>query len=502
LKDRTALDHRVLIRLSGELATKSRQTRRSFQRRLRAALSDALAASGAESRFHDEWGRIFVEASSLVVLDVLPRVWGVASISPVEAKVAPRLDEIVAVGERVYADRVRGRSFAVRARRSGRHPFSSKDVNIELGSALNRYGRVDLKRPDLTVGVEVRDDAAYLFSERIPGPGGLPLGVEGPGLALISGGFDSAVAAWMMLKRGVAVDYVFCNLAGPAYERAVLAVARLLAEDWSYGYQPRMHVVDFEAVVGQLRERVTESFWQLVLKRLMYRAGEQIARETGALAIITGESLGQVSSQTLANLGAITQSVSTPVLRPLLGFDKLEIIERSRVIGTYGLSEKVREYCALAEERPVTAASAEQAAAQEARLDLSVLANAVALRRVLDLRRLDPTDLVMPYLYSAEVPVDACVVDTRSRTQYEDWHYPGAIHRDFWELFNDFASLDRSRTYLLYCGLGLRTAQLAEKLQRAGFTAYSFKGGVRALREYERSRGTQVAAPEGGRYAG
>ncbi|UCC49869.1 MAG: tRNA 4-thiouridine(8) synthase ThiI [Gemmatimonadota bacterium] len=487
--DRSDYAHRILIRPSGELSTKSRRTRRRFQRRLIESLEDALRTSGVSFRVHDEWGRIFVEASSSAALEVIPRVFGIASLSEIEATAEPQLESIIAIGEQLYAERVRGRSFAVRARRSACLPFTSRDINYGLGAALNRHARVDLDEPEVTVGVEAREEAAYFFSRRIPGAGGLPAGVEGVAVALISGGYDSAVAAWLMLKRGVALHYVFCNLGGGAYERAVLGVAKLLADEWGYGLRPRIHVVDFEGPVLELKQRAKESFWQVILKRLMYRAAGEIAREIEAHAIVTGESVGQVSSQTLANLCAITGSVQLPVLRPLLGFDKPEIIQRSREIGTYALSEKVREYCALTEAKPVTDATPDEAAAEEARLDLTVLDEALSSRRVLDLRELDASELVMPYLYTAEIPSGAVVIDTRPRARYELWYYPGAVHYDFWDLYQDLGSLERDRSYVLYCELGLKSAQLAEKMQRAGFEAYSYKGGVRALRGYVESAG-------------
>jgi tRNA uracil 4-sulfurtransferase len=136
--------------------------------------------------------------------------------------------------------------------------------------------------PEYTAHVEVREREAYLFSDRLPGAGGLPLGVEGRAVALLSGGYDSAVAAWLMLKRGVELDYVFCNLGGEAYERAVVQVAKLLADDWSYGTNPRLHVVDFAGPLDDLRAHAKQSYWQLVLKRLMYRAASRIGEETRA----------------------------------------------------------------------------------------------------------------------------------------------------------------------------------------------------------------------------
>lgn len=486
-------EHQVLVRPSGELSTKSRGTRRRFQRRLVACIADALDSGGVSFAIDDAWGRIFVDASSPAALDLLSRVFGIASLSRIEATAPSELSAIIETGHRTYAERVAGGRFAVRARRAGRHPFTSRDVNYGLGAALNADAEVDLEDPDLTIGVEVREERTYFFSDRVQGAGGLPAGVEGKALALISGGYDSAVAAWMMLKRGVDLDYLFCNLAGGAYERAVLAVTRLLVDQWGHGVRPRVHLVEFGSVLQELRETVEESYWQVVLKRLMFRVGESVARETGAHALVTGESVGQVSSQTLANLGAIDACVDLPVLRPLAGLDKQEIIQRSREIGTYPLSEKVREHCALTERRPVTDASPKDAAAAESRFDLSLLRRAVEGRRVLHLRDLDPSDLVMPYLYTTEIPRDAVVIDTRPRTQYDPWHFPGAEQRDFWILFSHPERLDRDRTYVLYCELGLKSAQLAEKLQRAGYEAYSFKGGVRAVRSYAEERGLQPA---------
>src|SRR5690606_3634390 len=132
----------------------------------------------------------------------------------------------------------------VRAQRAGQHGFTSKEIEVALGARLFDYSAgVDLTNPEVTAYVEVRDESAYLFSQRVAGSGGLPVGVEGRAIALISGGFESAVASWLMLKRGVELDYLFCNLGGDAYERAVVQVTKAIADDWSYGSQPRLFVV-------------------------------------------------------------------------------------------------------------------------------------------------------------------------------------------------------------------------------------------------------------------
>ena len=410
------------------------------------------------------------------------RVFGISSFSRVDAQIDADLDEIVRVGHDLYRDAVRGRRYAVAARRTGRHPFSSRDVCVELGAALNPYGTVDLTTPEVTVSVEVRDQRAVLFSDRTEGPGGLPLGVQGRAVCLISGGFDSAVAAWLLLKRGVALDYVFCNLAGPAFERSVIEVARVLADRWSYGDRPRMHIVDFGEAVEELQNRVTPRYWQVVLKRLMYRAAEEVAAEIGADAVVTGESLGQVSSQTLRNLRAIESVADRPVLRPLVGFDKEEIIRIARRIGTAALSARVREYCAILEGKPVTAAKVVAVDREEAPLDPAVVRRAVEGRRVLNLRGLADDDLRRDYLWIDVLPDGARLIDCRPPQQDDGWRHPRArrvLPRDF----ADFAAkLDRDARYVLFCDNGVQSGQFANVLQAVGYEAYALKEGTKAVR--------------------
>lgn len=484
---------RVMLRLSGELSTKSRRTRSRFQKRLVRNLRDALESQGVEARVENAWSRLFVTAPDSGALEPLNRVFGISSFSTLEAECAAELDEIVDVGRRLFADRVKGRRFAVRARRSGRHGFGSRDVMVRLGAALNPGATVDLDDPEIEVRVEVRDDRAYLFSERRSGAGGLPIGVEGRAVALLSGGFDSAVAAWMALRRGIEVDYVFCNLGGAAYRRMVLEVAKVLADGWSYGSRPRLHVLDFTDVVEAMRRGARPSYLQVVLKRLMYRAACRVAVQTGAEALITGEAVGQVSSQTLSNLRAIDAASSLPVLRPLIGFDKEEIVARARDIGTYELSSRVREYCQVAPARPVTAATPEAAAAQEAHVDAGPLETALAGREAVDLRALEAGDMIGSSVFVSEIAQEAEVVDTRAPAAYRAWHWPDAVRRDFDELSRGFGELAREKTYVLYCNEGVRSAYLAERMQARGFEAYSFRGGMRALRRYAEEAGRPVS---------
>jgi tRNA uracil 4-sulfurtransferase len=484
----------ILVRLAGEVTIKSRRTRTAFLRRLERNMGDALDSAGLTWRIEPAWGRLFVRASSHVALPTLSRVFGISSLSRVEREVPAELVTIVREATEHFTAAVGGRTFAVRARRTGRHDFSSRDVEQQLGAALAPAAvGVDLTRPEFTAFIEIRENTAYFFSERVEGAGGLPLGVEGRAVALLSGGYDSAVSAWLLLKRGVALDYVFCNLGGDAYERAVVQVGKVLADAWSYGTRPRLHVIDFADVLHELRATTRDAYWQVVLKRLMYRAAQMVAAERGAEAVVTGEAVGQVSSQTLTNLRAIEEIATLPVLRPLIGFDKGEIIDRARFIGTAALSEQVKEYCAIAPGHPVTAARIDRVDEEERRMDLSVLERAVAGRRTLDLRALTPSDLAAPYLFVDTVPDQAVVIDCRPAAQFEAWHLKGARHMEEWELLRDFRRLDREPTYVLYCAHGIQTAYLAERMQRHGYEAYSFRGGLRGVMQYAREKGLNLA---------
>ncbi len=297
-----------LVRLSGELGTKARATRRRFSTLLARNKRQALADAGLEGSVSGRYERIYV-VSSEPAEEVLARTFGVQSLSRVESGPGDSLDAVVERGARLFDDAVRGRSFAVRARHVGdraRAGFRAHDLEVALGARLlPQAERVDLEHPEVTVRVELYEGQAFYFRERVPGPGGLPIGSGGRAVCLLSGGFDSAVAAWQMQRRGLALDHVFCNLGGASHQLGVLRVAKVLCERWSAGSRPRLHAVDFERVADDLRARTDSRLWQVLLKRLMLRAAERVARRVRAAAIVTGEALGQVSSQTLPNLAVI-----------------------------------------------------------------------------------------------------------------------------------------------------------------------------------------------------
>lgn len=503
-------DHLLILRHSGDFYTKARKTRLRFQQRLGRNIEDALKSHGIPYRLDRTWSRAYLETPDERAAEVLTRVFGLQSVSTVEARPWEGLEDLVRTGVEVFAEGVRGRTFAVRASRRGERggfPFDSLQVERALGRALLEAGagKVRLDDPEVTAHVEVERGTsevpgrAHFFYDKFRGWGGLPVGVEGRSLALVSGGFDSAVASWLMLKRGVQLDYVFCNLGGTAHRLGVLKVMKVIADLWSYGTRPRLHEVDFQPVAAELREKTRPLHWQIVLKRQMVRAAAQIGRRTGRVGVITGEAVGQVSSQTLQNLAVISQaSPATPVLRPLLGFNKEEILGLARRMGVYDLASAVGEYCDMVPRHPATRASLQQVLRDEEALDPGLLRGLVESHAVHDLRGLTPESLGPSGLETDRIPEGATLLDLRPVHAWRAWHWPGSLQLDFPRALEAYPSFDRNRPYVLVCEVGLKSAALAEKMQEAGFRAWHFAGGIKdlmSLAEKEKKADLSLLAP-------
>ena len=476
------------LTLSGDVATKSARTRRAIHRRLRRNVKDMLVRHELGGRVRDRWDRIDIEGVDDAAIEPLRRVFGIQAVRRVHSRPWQSIDDIVAAGAELYAEEVAGRRFAVRPRRVGnraRIPLSSQKLAERLGQRLvEAGGRVDLEAPEVKLRVEVRPDDVLFFDQAWPGPGGLPIGIEGRALALVSGGFDSAVAAWHLLARGVELDFMLFNLAGWPQERAVRAVLHVLDRQWMAGAQANLYIVDLRPVIAEMRRRVRARYWQVLLKRVMLRAADRIAAASGAEALVTGEAIGQVSSQTLSNLAAITARTETPVLRPLVGCGKHEIVDRARAIGTAEISAGVEEFCALQGERVATRASAAELDREEERLGRELVEALAERHRVVPHTAFGDALGDSPEV--EHVPERAAVIDLRSAAEHEQWSWPGAIQLEFDKAMEFAGRLPRDRAYLLYCEVGLKSAYLAEMMRHDGYEAYSFRGGVEPLRRYAR----------------
>src|SRR5437773_1751505 len=322
-------------------------------------------------------GRVLLELDGHehpeAVRDRVRRVCGVASVS-LASRVASTVDAMKAAIER----QIEGRAFAsfrISARRAFKtYPMTSVELNRELGRfVVERTGaRVDLHHGELEIHVEVMPAETFVYADRMEGPGGLPVGASGTVAALLSGGIDSPVAAWRMMKRGCRVLFVHFHsvpyLPATSQGKARALVARLT--EWQY--DSRLLLVPFGEIQREVVLTVPPPARVVVYRRLMVRIAEALAREHGALALATGESLGQVASQTLENIARIDEAAGLPILRPLIGMDKLEITREARRLDTFEISiEPDQDCCTLFVPRhPATRMSEDEVCAVEARLDV------------------------------------------------------------------------------------------------------------------------------------
>ncbi|KAB1196152.1 MULTISPECIES: tRNA uracil 4-sulfurtransferase ThiI [Haloferax] len=333
--------HVVLVGY-GEVGTKSSSVRAKMEGRLQENVQAVLDDRSLSGRVEREWSRIIVrdptapEAVAAACAEVPGVVWARPSVV-----CDPELDDIVAVCRELAADHPDGASFAIDEDRVGpkdAHDFSGRDIAREAGTAVvDATGApVDLDDPERTYRVECREEAAYISVRRFDGPGGLPLGTQGKAVSLVSGGIDSPVATWEMLRRGCEIVPVYVDLGefGGADHRArALETVRTIARR-APNFDMRVHVVPGDDVVQRLMDTV-EDTRMLSLRRVMLAIAAEIANDEHAHSIVTGESLGQKSSQTGENIAVTEAAVDYPVHRPLFTRDKTDIVAAARELGTY-----------------------------------------------------------------------------------------------------------------------------------------------------------------------
>jgi tRNA uracil 4-sulfurtransferase len=351
----------ILVSYS-EIALKSRYVRNQLEKSLAQDIVNILRKNGYDDpSTRRRYGRIYVDGVPNEAVEVVSKVFGVANAMP-STEVEEGFESVVnGIVEDAKKNLKEGNSFAVRPKVVGDHEYNSRDVAYEAGSRVldalkDRDIRVDLDNPDVTLYAEVRDKEAFVFSNIQRGVLGLPYGTQGKAISLFSGGIDSPVAAWLLMKRGVNVLPLFMDqrpFVGDSYvERAIESFSNIA------GYVPRSSYRLYSAPMGDLMQRITESpeprYICIMCKRSMYRIAERFAVKHRAKAIITGESLGQVASQTLNNMFVLSSSIDIPILRPIVGLDKVEIEDIARTFGSYSITAKSTDGCTAVPKGPAT----------------------------------------------------------------------------------------------------------------------------------------------------
>ncbi|MBF1171128.1 MAG: tRNA 4-thiouridine(8) synthase ThiI [[Eubacterium] sulci] len=392
-------EEKILIVRCGEVALKG-MNKPYFERMLAERIHKRLKAAGygkASVKRHE--GLIFVrfdrEWDTMQLAGEISKVFGVASISPAvesESNMEAIGVEAVSFMEKLCEERC-VRTFKVEAKRADKQfPIKSPDIARQIGGYVLKglkVLKVDVHNPDVRLFVDVRHDRSYIYADKIAGFGGLPLGTNGKGLVLLSGGIDSPVAAWMMAKRGMMIEAVHFHsypYTSPRAQEKVEDLAKIVA---SYCGSFKMHVINILPIQEQIVKNCPEAETTIHVRRFMMRIAEKIAERNSAMMLITGENLGQVASQTAEALVVTDNCVNMPVMRPLIAMDKIDIIAKAQEIGTFETSIEPYEDCCTVflPKHPTTKPQLDKIEISDSKLDINALVeSAIAEEEIIYIR--------------------------------------------------------------------------------------------------------------------
>lgn len=478
---------KFIIKLFPEITIKSNSVRLRFIKILSSNIRNILTQH-VDVAVMRHWDFIEVRARAGAtnidsqILDLLSRIPGIHHILVVDELPYTDVHDIYEKSRDYFAPLIENKTFCVRVKRRGKHDFSSIDVERYVGGGLNQYvpsAKVKLNKPNVTVHLEIEQDRLLLIKGRYEGIGGFPLGTQEDVLSLISGGFDSGVSSYMLMRRGSRVHYCFFNLGGATHEIGVKQMAHYLWNRFGSSHKVRFITIDFAKVVGEILEKIDDGQMGVILKRMMVRAASKISEQYGVQALVTGEALGQVSSQTLTNLRLIDNASDTLILRPLITHDKELIINLARQIGTEEIAKTMPEFCGVISKSPTVKAVKEKIEAEEANFDFAILEQAISEAQNIDIRDIaKQTDNTLHQVQMVtEFTDNDVIIDIRSPDEQED--KPLVINDvdikliPFYKLATQFGDLDRGKHYLLYCERGVMSKLQALYLIEQGFNNVS-----------------------------
>ena len=381
------------------------------------------------------------------------------------------LDAIKIQVNQMMADTIKNKTFVVRAKRTGKHDFKSTNIEQTVGGymlAQNPTSTVDLHNPEITIKVELVHNQLNIITQKHKGLSGFPIGTQGDILSLMSGGFDSTVASYLTMKRGLKTHFVFFNLGGVAHEIGVKQVALYLWNKFGASHRVSFISIPFDDVVTEIFRSTSESYMGVTLKRLMLLASEKIANEMEIDALLTGESVAQVSSQTLRNLALIDQVTNKLILRPLATMNKPEIIGIANEIGTRKFAENMPEYCGVISKNPIIHGSYKRMEEVSKKFNYEVLDTAVKNATKIfvdqiadDVNEIGKIEVVTDLTNGSYVVIDIRQEDDIINVPCQTLKIP------FFKLKNEFKKLPQDKEYLFYCDKGIMSQLHAQYLRDA-----------------------------------
>jgi thiamine biosynthesis protein ThiI len=473
---------KLIVKVFPEITIKSRPVRKQFIRQLaknvRTVLRDLDAGLSVEGVWDNLELQTRVEDPKVLrqMIERLTCVPGITHFLEVHEYPLGDFDDVLEKCKLHFGDQLPGKIFAVRCKRAGKHSFTSMEIERYVGSQLRQQcgaAGISLKQPEVEVRMEIRHDRLFVIHHQHNGIGGYPLGSLEQTLVLMSGGFDSTVAAYQMMRRGLLTHFCFFNLGGRAHELGVMEVAHYLWDKFGKSHRVLFISVPFEEVLGEILEKVDNSQMGVVLKRMMLRAATRLAEDLQIDALVTGEAISQVSSQTLPNLSVIDSATEMLVLRPLVAAHKQDIIDTAYAIGTAEFAKHMPEYCGVISVNPTTRAKRPRIEYEEKQFDMAILERALQRSRRMTVDRvIDELGQDIQVEEISQALPGQVVIDIRHPDDQEEapLELSGIEVRNlpFYAVNSKFKELDENRQYLLYCDKGVMSRLHAHHLLSEG----------------------------------
>ena len=492
---------KIIIKPFSEIMVKSKAVRKKYLKILQQNLFIWLKKIDEKININLFWDKLEVDLveSSVEIIDkikkALSRIPWIEVFLEVEWFIIPPIignpfekwgnqifEFILEKTSEFYLEKIEKNSFVVRVKRNWNHEFKSLEVERfiwwELLKRLKEKwinGKVELNNPEVTVKIEIKDNNLFIVKSTIFGIWGFPTWTQDKVLSLISGGFDSWVSTYSMIKRWCKVDFLFFNLWGRAHELWVKQVAYYLNSQFSSWYIANIITVPFEEVIKELIINVVPRFRGIILKRCMLKIADKIANENEYYAIIKWDSLWQVSSQTLKNIFVIDKACETLVLRPLISFNKQEIINISKKIWTYDFAINMPEYCAVISDKPSTWAKLSHVLGEEEKFNEKVLEEAFLNRKTIltseifnEINDIEEDVNIVNFPNNLDIIIDVreevLVIENPLKIELNK-----IINIPFFDINFEFEKLDQNKNYLLYCDKWILSKLHALYLKEKGF---------------------------------
>lgn len=479
----------IIIKFSPEIVIKSRAVRIFFITILIKNIKIVIRNKNKFISILRYWDHLKINCQDddyVQVSLILMKIPGIHHILLVHNSVIVSLEDIYYQIISISSIQLSGKTFCIRIKRQGKHIFSSQEIARYLGNKLCHNIdniRVNLTNPDETIHLEIKDNNLFIVIKRYQGLGGLPIGTQQHAVSLVSGGFDSAIASYMLIRRGCQVHYCFFNFIDnnivTSNNIEVYKMVYYLWNQFACSHNVKFVSINFLEIIQEIFSKIKKNYIGIILKRMMIRAAASVADNLKIKALVTGEVLGQVSSQTLENLTLINSAISSKyiIFRPLIAYDKELIIKLSRKIGTEIFSRTMPEYCGMITKKSTAKANKKCVELEESYIDFTILNKAISQAHIMDVHDI-PNFTMCQYSFSIEtttkLSAEDVILDIRSKHEQVD--QPLQISKNtqiqnipFYKLIDQFPKLNQNKTYLLYCKQGIMSRLQAIHLYQKGF---------------------------------